>query len=84
MFPVADTCTELMEVNHDEEVVDTEPFDIWREMEAETIDSMQPAEQEVAKRLNTPVVNTFLNTTLSAFERQRTIINLNRPRPLSF
>ena len=73
-----------MEVNHDEEVVDTERFDISREMEDVTMDSMQPAEQEVAKRPTTPVVNTFLDTTLIAFERQGPIVNLNCHRPLLF
>lgn len=59
-----------MEVNHDEQVVDTERFDISREIEDVTLDSMQPAEQEVAKRLTTPIVNTFLDTRDIAFERQ--------------
>ncbi|XP_010875075.2 ankyrin repeat domain-containing protein 13A isoform X2 [Esox lucius] len=71
IFRGDDTCTELMEVNHDEEVVDTERFDISREMEDVTLDSMQPAEQEVAKRLTTPIVNTFLDTRHIAFERNK-------------
>lgn len=71
IFRGDDTCTELMEVNHDEEVVDTERFDISREMEDVTMDSMQPAVQEVAKRLTTPVVNTYLDTRLIAFERNK-------------
>lgn len=58
-----------MEVNHDEEVVDTERFDISREIEDVTLDSMQPAEHEVAKRLTTPIVNTYLDTRHIAFER---------------
>uniref|UniRef100_A0A8C7JQX1 Ankyrin repeat domain 13A n=1 Tax=Oncorhynchus kisutch TaxID=8019 RepID=A0A8C7JQX1_ONCKI len=62
IFRGDDVCTELMEVNHDEQVVDTERFDISREIEDVTLDSMQPAEQEVAKRLTTPIVNTFLDT----------------------
>lgn len=65
----ADSCTELMEVNHDEQVVDTDRFDISREMEEVTLDSMQPAQQDVAKRLTTPIVNTFLDTRHIAFER---------------
>uniref|UniRef100_A0A8D0CCP3 Ankyrin repeat domain 13A n=1 Tax=Scleropages formosus TaxID=113540 RepID=A0A8D0CCP3_SCLFO len=63
--------TELIEVNHEEEVVDTERFDISREMEEVTLDSMQPAEQEVAKRLTTPIVNTYLDTRHIAFERNK-------------
>lgn len=59
-----------MEVNHDDEVVDTERFNISQEMEDVTLESMQPAEQEVAKRLTTPIVNTYLDTKDIAFERQ--------------
>ncbi|CAB1319448.1 unnamed protein product [Coregonus sp. 'balchen'] len=44
-----------------DEVVDTERFDISREIEDVTLDSMQPAEQEVAKRLTTPIVFTVNN-----------------------
>ncbi|KAM6965641.1 ankyrin repeat domain-containing protein 13A [Aplochiton taeniatus] len=71
IFRGDDTCTELMEVNHDEEVVDTERFDISREMEDVTLDSMQPAQQEVAKRLTSPIINTFLDTKEIAFERNK-------------
>lgn len=59
-----------MEVNHDDQVVDTERFNISQEMEDVTLESMQPAEQEVAKRLTTPIVNTYLDTKDIAFERQ--------------
>ncbi len=58
-----------MEVNHEDEVVDTERFDLSREIEDVTLDSMQPAQQEVAKRLTTPIVNTYLDTKNIAFER---------------
>ncbi|XP_039627723.1 ankyrin repeat domain-containing protein 13A isoform X1 [Polypterus senegalus] len=61
----------LMEINHDEEVVDIERFDISREMEEVTLDSMQPAEQEVAKRLTSPSINTYLDTRHIAFERNK-------------
>uniref|UniRef100_A0A4W5KM83 Ankyrin repeat domain 13A n=1 Tax=Hucho hucho TaxID=62062 RepID=A0A4W5KM83_9TELE len=71
IFRGDDTWTELLEVNHDEEVVDTERFDISREIEDVTLDSMQPAEQEVAKRLTTPIINTFLDTRHIAFERNK-------------
>uniref|UniRef100_H2ULR5 Ankyrin repeat domain 13A n=1 Tax=Takifugu rubripes TaxID=31033 RepID=H2ULR5_TAKRU len=69
IFRGDDSCAELMEVNHDDEVVDTERFNISQEMEDVTLESMQPAEQEVAKRLTTPIVNTFLDTKEIAFER---------------
>lgn len=65
-----DSFAELMEVNHDDEVVDVERFNISQEIEDVTLESMQPAEQEVAKRLTTPIVNTYLDTKDIAFERQ--------------
>uniref|UniRef100_H2ULR3 Ankyrin repeat domain 13A n=1 Tax=Takifugu rubripes TaxID=31033 RepID=H2ULR3_TAKRU len=71
IFRGDDSCAELMEVNHDDEVVDTERFNISQEMEDVTLESMQPAEQEVAKRLTTPIVNTFLDTKEIAFERNK-------------
>lgn len=63
-----------MEVNHDDEVVDTERFNISQEMEDVTLESMQPAEQEIAKRLTTPIVNTYLDTKDIAFERQEPLL----------
>ncbi|XP_072244081.1 ankyrin repeat domain-containing protein 13A [Leuresthes tenuis] len=71
IFRGDDSCAELMEVNHDDEVVDIERFNISQEMEDVTLESMQPAEQEVAKRLTTPIVNTFLDTKDIAFERSK-------------
>lgn len=71
IFRGDDSCAELMEVNHDDEVVDTERFNISQEIEDVTLESMQPAEQEVAKRLTTPIVNTFLDTKDIAFERNK-------------
>ncbi|XP_076007153.1 ankyrin repeat domain-containing protein 13A [Genypterus blacodes] len=71
IFKGDDACAELMEVNHDEQVVDTERFNISQEIEDVTLESMQPAEQEVAKRLTTPIVNTYLDTKDIAFERTK-------------
>ncbi|PWA19566.1 hypothetical protein CCH79_00006994 [Gambusia affinis] len=70
IFRGDDSYAELMEVNHDDGVVDTERFNISQEMEEVTLESMQPAEQEVAKRLTTPIVNTYLDTKDIAFERR--------------
>lgn len=63
-----------MEVNHDDEVVDTERLNISQEMEDVTLESMQPAEQEIAKRLTTPIINTYLDTKDIAFERQEPLL----------
>ncbi|KAK5910192.1 hypothetical protein CesoFtcFv8_004050 [Champsocephalus esox] len=71
IFRGDDSYAELMEVNHDDEVVDTERFNISQEIEEVTLESMQPAEQEVAKRLTTPIVNTYLDTKEMAFERNK-------------
>lgn len=71
IFRGDDSFAELMEVNHDDEVVDVERFNISQEMEDVTLESMQPAEQEVAKRLTTPIVNTYLDTKDIAFERTK-------------
>uniref|UniRef100_A0A671XFV3 Ankyrin repeat domain 13A n=1 Tax=Sparus aurata TaxID=8175 RepID=A0A671XFV3_SPAAU len=71
IFRGDDSYAELMEVNHDDEVVDTERFNISQEMEDVTLESMQPAEQEIAKRLTTPIVNTYLDTKDIAFERTK-------------
>ncbi|CAL8343469.1 unnamed protein product [Lota lota] len=71
IFRGDDACAELMEVNHDDEVVDTERFNISQEIEEVTLDSMQPAQQEIAKRLTTPIVNTYLDTKDIAFERNK-------------
>ncbi|XP_034026146.1 ankyrin repeat domain-containing protein 13A isoform X2 [Thalassophryne amazonica] len=71
IFRGDDSFAELMEVNHDVQVVDTECFNISQEMEDVTLESMQPAQQEVAKRLTTPIVNTYLDTKDIAFERTK-------------
>lgn len=71
IFRGDDSCAELMEVNHDDQVVDTERFNISQEIEDVTLESMQPAEQEVAKRLTTSIVNTYLDTKDIAFERNK-------------
>ncbi|XP_053181208.1 ankyrin repeat domain-containing protein 13A [Scomber japonicus] len=71
IFKGDDSCAELMEVNHDDQVVDTERFNISQEIEDVTLESMQPAEQEVAKRLTTSIVNTYLDTKDIAFERTK-------------
>ncbi|XP_054467390.1 ankyrin repeat domain-containing protein 13A isoform X1 [Anoplopoma fimbria] len=71
IFRGDDSCAELMEVNHDDQVVETERFNISQEIEDVTLESMQPAEQEVAKRLTTPIVNTYLDTKDIAFERNK-------------
>uniref|UniRef100_G3P325 Ankyrin repeat domain 13A n=1 Tax=Gasterosteus aculeatus aculeatus TaxID=481459 RepID=G3P325_GASAC len=71
IFRGEDSCAELIEVNHDDEVVETERYNISQEIEHVTLESMQPAEQEVAKRLTTSIVNTYLDTKDIDFERNK-------------
>ncbi|XP_069817446.1 ankyrin repeat domain-containing protein 13A isoform X3 [Dendropsophus ebraccatus] len=71
IFKEEDNWAELMEINHDDRTVTKERFDISQEIEGITLDSMQPAEREVTKRLTSPVINTSLDTTSIAFERTR-------------
>ncbi|XP_062273682.1 ankyrin repeat domain-containing protein 13A [Scomber scombrus] len=71
IFKGDDSYAELMEVNHDDQVVDTERFNISQEIEDVTLESMNPADQEVAKRLTTSIVNTYLDTKDIAFERTK-------------
>ncbi|PIO23693.1 hypothetical protein AB205_0129060 [Aquarana catesbeiana] len=66
-----DNWAELMEINHDDRTVTKERFDISQEIEGITLDSMQPAEREVSKRLTSPVINTSLDTSAIAFERTK-------------
>ncbi|XP_069615337.1 ankyrin repeat domain-containing protein 13A [Ranitomeya imitator] len=72
IFKEEDNWAELMEINHDDRTVTKERFDISQEIEGITLDSMQPAEREVSKRLTSPVINTSLDTTSIAFERTKT------------
>uniref|UniRef100_A0A8C5ERV4 Ankyrin repeat domain-containing protein n=1 Tax=Gouania willdenowi TaxID=441366 RepID=A0A8C5ERV4_GOUWI len=62
---------ELLEVNHDDQVVETESFNILEEIGEVTFESMVPEKQEIAKRLTTPIVNTYLDTKDIAFERNK-------------
>ncbi|XP_075176169.1 ankyrin repeat domain-containing protein 13A [Anomaloglossus baeobatrachus] len=71
IFKEEDNWAELMEINHDDRTVTKERFDISQEIEGITLDSMQPAEREVTKRLTSPVINTSLDTTSIAFERTK-------------
>ncbi|NP_001088043.1 ankyrin repeat domain 13A L homeolog [Xenopus laevis] len=71
IFKEEDNWAELMEINHDDKTVTKERFDISQEIEGITLDSMQPAEREITKRLTSPVINTSLDTKTIAFERTK-------------
>ncbi|XP_028314327.1 ankyrin repeat domain-containing protein 13A isoform X2 [Gouania willdenowi] len=71
IFRGDDPQAELLEVNHDDQVVETESFNILEEIGEVTFESMVPEKQEIAKRLTTPIVNTYLDTKDIAFERNK-------------
>ncbi|KAM4708576.1 ankyrin repeat domain-containing protein 13A [Discoglossus pictus] len=71
IFKEEDNWAELMEINHDDRTVTKERFDISQEIEGITLDSMQPAEREISKRLTSPIVSTCLDTATIAFERTK-------------
>ncbi|XP_063000195.1 ankyrin repeat domain-containing protein 13A isoform X2 [Elgaria multicarinata webbii] len=71
IFRGADTgnWAELIEVNHDEQVVATERFEITQQIQRLTLDSMTPKTKEVERRLTSPIISTSLDTRNIAFER---------------
>nr|XP_005999511.1 PREDICTED: ankyrin repeat domain-containing protein 13A [Latimeria chalumnae] len=71
IFKGKDNWAELVEVNHEDKVVDTERFDISQEIEGVTLDTMRPTEKEVERRLTSPVINNYLDTKNIAFERNK-------------
>ncbi|XP_029427829.1 ankyrin repeat domain-containing protein 13A isoform X2 [Rhinatrema bivittatum] len=71
IFKEEDNWAELMEVNHDDRLVTKERFDISQEIQGITLDSMQPAERDVTKRLTSPIIHTCLDTANIAFERTK-------------
>nr|XP_033810795.1 ankyrin repeat domain-containing protein 13A isoform X2 [Geotrypetes seraphini] len=71
IFKEEDNWAELMEINHDDRTVTKERFDISQEIQGITLDSMQPTEREVTKRLTSPVIHTCLDTADIAFERTK-------------
>lgn len=59
----------VMEVDHDKQVVYTEPLSLSPRDASSLLDAMLPSQENTAQRLTSPIVSTHLNTRNIAFER---------------
>ena len=65
----------VMEVDHEKQVVYTEPLVLSPRDAPSLLAAMQPSQENTAQRLTAPIVSTHLNTRNVAFERSA------RPKP---
>ncbi|XP_069788850.1 ankyrin repeat domain-containing protein 13A isoform X1 [Narcine bancroftii] len=63
---------EFIEVDHDNQVVDVEHFELSQEQQSLTLSSIRPTADQVANRLTSPIVSTYLDTKNISFERNKT------------
>ncbi|XP_042561167.1 ankyrin repeat domain-containing protein 13D-like [Clupea harengus] len=61
----------VMEVDHDKQVVYTEPLSLSPRDASSLLDAMLPSQENTAQRLTSPIVSTHLNTRNIAFERNK-------------
>ncbi|XP_041929563.1 ankyrin repeat domain-containing protein 13D isoform X2 [Alosa sapidissima] len=61
----------VMEVDHDKQVVYTEPLTLSPRDASSLLDAMLPSQENTAQRLTSPIVSTHLNTRNIAFERNK-------------
>lgn len=59
----------VMEVDHEKQVVYTEPLALSPRDTPSLLAAMQPSQENTAQRLTSPIVSTHLNTRNIAFER---------------
>lgn len=59
----------VMEVDHEKQVVYTEPLVLSPRDAPSLLAAMQPSQENTAQRLTSPIVSTHLNTRNIAFER---------------
>lgn len=59
----------VMEVDHDKQVVYTEPLSLSLRDAPSLLAAMLPTQENTAQRLTSPIVSTHLNTRNIAFER---------------
>lgn len=59
----------VMEVDHEKQVVYTEPLVLSPRDAPSLLAAMQPSQENTAQRLTSPIVSTQLNTRNIAFER---------------
>lgn len=62
---------EFIEMDHDNQVVDLEHFELLQEQQGLTLSSVRPTSDQVASRLTTPIVSTYLDTKNISFERNK-------------
>ncbi len=61
----------VMEVDHEKQVVYTEPLSLSPRDAPSLLAAMLPSQENTAQRLTSPIVSTHLNTRNIAFERYR-------------
>jgi len=67
--PKVDNGAVVMEVDHEKQVVYTEPLVLSPRDAPSLLAAMQPSQENTAQRLTSPIVSTHLNTRNVAFER---------------
>ncbi|XP_040029627.2 ankyrin repeat domain-containing protein 13D [Gasterosteus aculeatus] len=71
IFKGGDEGAVVMEVDHEKQVVYTEPLVLSPRDAPSLLAAMQPSQENTAQRLTSPVVSTHLNTRNIAFERNK-------------
>ncbi|XP_067862118.1 ankyrin repeat domain-containing protein 13A [Heptranchias perlo] len=71
MFKGKPDWAEFVEVDHDNQVVDREHFELSQEQQGLTLSSIRPTRDQVANRLTSPIVSTYLDTKNISFERNK-------------
>lgn len=61
----------VMEVDHEKQVVYTEPLSLSPRDTPSLLAAMLPSQENTAQRITSPIVSTHLNTRNIAFERYR-------------
>lgn len=69
LFLFVDDGAVVMEVDHEKQVVYTEPLVLSPRDAPSLLAAMQPSQENTAQRLTSPIVSTHLNTRNIAFER---------------
>uniref|UniRef100_A0A667XSU4 Ankyrin repeat domain 13D n=1 Tax=Myripristis murdjan TaxID=586833 RepID=A0A667XSU4_9TELE len=71
IFKGGDDGAMVMEVDHEKQVVYTEPLVLSPRDAPSLLAAMQPSQENTAQRLTSPIVSTHLNTRNIAFERNK-------------
>uniref|UniRef100_UPI00398E9B96 ankyrin repeat domain-containing protein 13A n=1 Tax=Pristiophorus japonicus TaxID=55135 RepID=UPI00398E9B96 len=71
MFKGKPDWAEFIEVDHDNQVVDCEHFELSQQQQGLTLSSIRPTKDQVANRLTSPIISTYLDTKDISFERNK-------------